>query len=96
MSMKTTNKNDVQVTHEKIAQRAKEIWERDGRQAGRDLEYWLQAERELLFARSGSGNNRNSTGAGGVAPPPKENSTAQAQTSTARSIISEDPMTARD
>ncbi len=95
MSMKTANKNDVQVTHEKIAQRAKEIWERDGRQAGKDLEYWLQAERELLSARSGSGNNRNSTGAGGVAPA-KANSTAQAQTSTARSIISENPMTARD
>ena len=34
-------------THEQIAARAYEIYERDGRQEGRELEYWLQAEIEL-------------------------------------------------
>jgi hypothetical protein len=33
--------------HEKIRARAYDIWDRDGRQNGRDQEYWLQAEREL-------------------------------------------------
>ena len=32
---------------EKIRQRAYEIWDREGRQEGRDEEYWLQAEREI-------------------------------------------------
>jgi hypothetical protein len=32
---------------EEISRRAFEIWEHDGRPAGRDLEHWLQAEAEL-------------------------------------------------
>jgi hypothetical protein len=34
-------------TVEQIAQRAYEIYEREGRQDGRDLENWLRAEAEL-------------------------------------------------
>jgi hypothetical protein len=30
-----------------IRQRAYELWERDGRPEGRELEYWLMAESEL-------------------------------------------------
>lgn len=30
-----------------IARRAHELWEGDGRPEGRDLDYWLAAEREL-------------------------------------------------
>ncbi len=30
-----------------IRARAHELWEQHGRPAGRDLEFWLQAEREL-------------------------------------------------
>ncbi|MBO4227715.1 DUF2934 domain-containing protein [Bradyrhizobium neotropicale] len=30
-----------------IRARAHELWERHGRPTGRDLEFWLQAEREL-------------------------------------------------
>ena len=37
----------MQRDHDKIRQRAYEIWDRDGRQEGRADEYWLQAEREL-------------------------------------------------
>ncbi|MBI2828452.1 MAG: DUF2934 domain-containing protein [Acidobacteria bacterium] len=33
--------------HEDIARRAYDLFERRGRQHGRDLEDWLQAEREL-------------------------------------------------
>lgn len=29
-----------------IRHRARELWEQDGRPEGRDLDYWLRAERE--------------------------------------------------
>jgi hypothetical protein len=32
---------------EKIRRRAWELWEQEGRPVGRDVEFWLQAEREL-------------------------------------------------
>jgi Protein of unknown function (DUF2934) len=33
---------------EEIRERAHELWEDTGRPEGRDLEFWLRAERELL------------------------------------------------
>jgi hypothetical protein len=36
----------------KIRNRAREIWEENGRPAGRDLEFWLQAEREFQEAQA--------------------------------------------
>ena len=39
--------------HEKIRQRAYEIWNRDGRQHGQADDHWLQAERELGGAETG-------------------------------------------
>lgn len=33
-----------------ISNRAREIWEQSGRPEGRELEHWLQAERELAQA----------------------------------------------
>ena len=38
------------VTYEQIAARAYEIYEREGRQPGRELENWLRAEAELGVA----------------------------------------------
>jgi hypothetical protein len=35
---------------EKIKQRAHELWAAEGRPEGRELEFWLQAERELSEA----------------------------------------------
>jgi hypothetical protein len=32
---------------EEIRTRARKLWEDNGRPAGRDLEFWLQAEREI-------------------------------------------------
>ena len=32
---------------EEIRTRARELWEQNGRPVGRDVEFWLQAEREL-------------------------------------------------
>ncbi|MBR0695568.1 DUF2934 domain-containing protein [Bradyrhizobium lablabi] len=34
-------------SRQEIKARAHELWEQHGRPAGRDLEFWLQAEREL-------------------------------------------------
>ena len=34
-------------TEDAIRARAAELWERDGRQDGRDIEYWLKAALEL-------------------------------------------------
>jgi hypothetical protein len=31
----------------RIEERARELWEADGRPEGRDMEYWLKAEEEL-------------------------------------------------
>lgn len=40
----------VKPDEEKIRKRAREIWEENGRPAGRDEEFWFQAERELKKA----------------------------------------------
>ena len=40
----------MQKDDDRIRDRAYEMWDRDGRQSGRDEEYWLQAERELGVA----------------------------------------------
>jgi len=50
-------------SHEDISKRAREIWEREGRPQGRDMEHWLQAEAELRQAslRDQTGTNITST-----------------------------------
>lgn len=37
----------MKVTYEDISKRAFEIWEREGKQEGRDQEYWFRSEEEL-------------------------------------------------
>lgn len=57
--MKTVTEKHAHVRHEDIAELAKQIWKSEGRQAGRDLEYWLRAERQLSSSKD-SGNNLTS------------------------------------
>jgi hypothetical protein len=38
------------LSRDEVAQRAYQLWEAAGRPSGRDLEHWLQAEKELLSA----------------------------------------------
>ena len=38
--------NDEEL-RQRITERARQLWEQDGRPEGRDMEYWLQAEEEL-------------------------------------------------
>ena len=55
--MKTTTNKENQAQHQnkvgrdEVAQRAYQLWVAAGQPIGRDLEYWLQAEAELLAAR---------------------------------------------
>jgi len=54
MNMNTTtnkqnqSRNQSRVSRDEVAQQAYQLWEAAGQPAGRDLEYWLQAESELL------------------------------------------------
>lgn len=41
----------TKMQEQKIRELAYNIWEKDGRPYGRDLEYWLKAERSLAPAR---------------------------------------------
>ena len=45
------NQNQIKFSHDEIAQRASKLWELAGHPVGRDAEYWLQAEAELLAAK---------------------------------------------
>jgi len=47
------------VSAEQVAQRAYAIFEARGRQHGRDLEDWLQAERELHISQVADGRRHN-------------------------------------
>lgn len=51
------------MTHEEISKRAREIWEREGRPEGRDMEHWLQAEKELRGQSSKSQTTSTSASA---------------------------------
>lgn len=44
---------------DRIAQRAFELWQNDGRPEGRSLEYWLAAEQELAAVPTGRPQLRN-------------------------------------
>jgi hypothetical protein len=68
----TTTENSLQVGHEEIARLSKEIWEREGRQTGRDVEYWLRAEGELRSAanRPGAARTQQATAATALLPEP--------------------------
>lgn len=48
---KRTRKNTTDemplVPHDEIALRARELYEKSGCQSGRDVEFWLEAERQL-------------------------------------------------
>lgn len=43
--------NTAQPTHDEIALHAFLIWEKEGRQPGREQTYWLQAEAQLRLTR---------------------------------------------
>jgi hypothetical protein len=52
----------LQLSHDAIASLAAQTWEREGRPGGRDLEFWLRAEQQLVSVRqqeAGKAGTRN-------------------------------------
>ena len=50
------NEKKTNITHEQIAERARKLWQERGQPHGRDVEHWLDAERELRGESSGAKN----------------------------------------
>ncbi len=48
--MNATIEQKIIITPAAIAKVAWQIWEKEGRQPGRDLDYWLRAEQQVLAA----------------------------------------------
>jgi len=48
---KEITRSDSKPSHEEIARRAQALFEQSGRVPGRDMENWLEAERQLIAAR---------------------------------------------
>jgi len=47
LKQKLRQRLEARRIEQEISTRAREIWEQSGRPAGRDLEFWLQAESEI-------------------------------------------------
>ena len=64
------DQGNLSFSSEEIAERAYQIFEREGRTEGRDMEHWLQAERELRAEREQPSGNRvaNAASRGAAAP----------------------------
>ena len=73
--------------HARIAQRAKEIWEAEGRPEGRAAEHWARAEKEIAEAALTSElDPKTTTGASGkpAARPRARKATAPAESAPAK------------
>ncbi len=51
----TSTQSGPEISHEKIAERARQLWMERGSPGGRDLEHWLDAERQLRDAAARQG-----------------------------------------
>jgi hypothetical protein len=51
MNIESHNYAYIELGRDEVARRALRLWKAAGRPVGRDLEYWLQAEVELLSER---------------------------------------------
>ena len=49
--MNHKTQQETTVSHDQIAQLARQTWSDEGCQEGRDVEYWLRAEQELMARR---------------------------------------------
>jgi hypothetical protein len=47
----------AEITEDDIKQRAHELWEQAGRPEGKELDFWLQAERELGVDKPTTGSS---------------------------------------
>ncbi|GEP03832.1 DUF2934 domain-containing protein [Methylobacterium oxalidis] len=62
-----------EITFEQIRERAYDLWERNHRLDGFEIEFWLMAERELKAerSRSHSGTRADDSGTGPTTPEPQ-------------------------
>jgi hypothetical protein len=63
--------------NEGVRERAYRIWENEGRPHGRDLDHWLQAEREVAGATESGADARSPRGQRGT--PPKKRSASRSR-----------------
>lgn len=70
------------ISHDEIARRAHDLWEQCGRLEGRELEHWLQAERELRKDRAQAEQFRACLGEG----PPRSSQSMSPFAETHRSL----------
>jgi hypothetical protein len=54
----TLHPEQIKLSHDEVAQQACKLWEAAGQPVGRDGDYWLQAEAELLASRRHNGSPR--------------------------------------
>ncbi len=66
-----------------VRQRAYELWEKSGRGQGRDLDHWLQAEREMAEQQTGRKGAGKPDGQGGT-DVPEQKRTAKGQKANAQ------------
>jgi len=59
--MQTPRHQNTSTQHDEIASIAAGLWEQAGRPAGRDLEFWLNAERRVLAAQQAKANSPESS-----------------------------------
>jgi len=60
--MDATTKQKPVLNHDEIASLARQIWQTEGCQAGRDEEYWLRAEGQILAIRQAAKPPANNGG----------------------------------
>jgi hypothetical protein len=51
MNQSNYNPNESNLCRDEIAKRAYFLWEKEGKVQGRDEQYWLQAETQLIASR---------------------------------------------
>jgi len=78
--MKSSTSNH-KPTQDQIAQRAYAIFEQNGRAPGRDLENWMQAERELSASNGHKPESAKETKSNGQAKSSERATTTHADTS---------------
>ena len=61
----------MEITEEKIRNRAYQIWEREGQPHGRNLEHWLQAHWELMNEAAAKNGSAEAGKAADAAEKPK-------------------------
>ena len=59
----TNEEADRVISHDEIQERAYDLWDRNHRPDGYELEFWLMAERELRAERRAALHNEGETGA---------------------------------